>query len=201
MNNTKVWHGFSLDDLFIICRGNAKNINSKKDEGDVSLISAKDNNNGFNKNVIPTSKETIYKNVYTVNNNGNGVCLSYYHEYPLIASSDVTILKPKYDKFCNISVALFITTLIRQQKSKFNYGYKMSESRVKKQKILLPLKQGFDESNNSPTIEDIDFEYMINYINNIITNKKSNYKYKIQNKYNNITYDEQLIKNNGKNLI
>lgn len=135
MNNTKVWHGFSLDDLFIICRGNAKNINSKKDEGDVSLISAKDNNNGFNKNVIPTSKETIYKNVYTVNNNGNGVCLSYYHEYPLIASSDVTILKPKYDKFCNISVALFITTLIRQQKSKFNYGYKMSESRVKKQKI------------------------------------------------------------------
>ena len=161
MNNTKVWHGFSLDDLFIICRGNAKNINSKKDEGDVSLISAKDNNNGFNKNVIPTSKETIYKNVYTVNNNGNGVCLSYYHEYPLIASSDVTILKPKYDKFCNISVALFITTLIRQQKSKFNYGYKMSESRVKKQKILLPLKQGFDESNNSPTIEDIDFEYMI----------------------------------------
>jgi hypothetical protein len=94
----------------------------------------------------------------------------------------VTILKPKYDKFCNISVALFITTLIRQQKSKFNYGYKMSESRVKKQKILLPLKQGFDESNNSPTIEDIDFEYMINYINNIITNKKSNYKYKIQNK-------------------
>jgi len=39
MNNTKVWHGFSLDDLFIICRGNAKNINSKKDEGDVSLIS------------------------------------------------------------------------------------------------------------------------------------------------------------------
>ena len=140
MNNTKVWHGFSLDDLFIICRGNAKNINSKKDEGDVSLISAKDNNNGFNKNVIPTSKETIYKNVYTVNNNGNGVCLSYYHEYPLIASSDVTILKPKYDKFCNISVALFITTLIRQQKSKFNYGYKMSESRVKKQKILLPGK-------------------------------------------------------------
>ena len=69
----------------------------------------------------------------------------------------------------------------------------MSESRVKKQKILLPLKQGFDESNNSPTIEDIDFEYMINYINNIITNKKSNYKYKIQNKYNNITYDEQLV--------
>lgn len=34
---------------------------------------------------------------------------------------------------------------------------------------------------------------MINYINNIITNKKSNYKYKIQNKYNNITYDEQLV--------
>ena len=64
---------------------------------------------------------------------------------------------------------------------------------LEKQKILLPLKQGFDESNNSPTIEDIDFEYMINYINNIITNKKSNYKYKIQNKYNNITYDEQLV--------
>ena len=32
---------------------------------------------------------------------------------------------------------------------------------LEKQKILLPLKQGFDESNNSPTIEDIDFEYMI----------------------------------------
>lgn len=198
MNNTKIWHGFSLDDLFIICRGNAKNINSKKDEGDISLISAKDNNNGFNKNVIPTSKETIYKNVYTINNNGNGVCLSYYHEYPFIASSDVTILKPKYDKFCNINVALFITTLIRQQKSKFNYGYKMSESRVKKQKILLPLKQKFDGTNNAPTIKDIDFEYMINYINNIITNKKANYKEKIQNKYKDIIYDEQLVSLNKK---
>lgn len=61
MNNTKVWHGFSLDDLFIICRGNAKNINSKKDEGDVSLISAKDNNNGFNKNVFQLQKKQYIK--------------------------------------------------------------------------------------------------------------------------------------------
>lgn len=188
MNNIKKWHEFSLDDLFLICRGNAKNINKKEDMGTVSLISAKDNNNGFNKNVIPTSKETIYKDVYTVNNNGNGVCLSYYHEYQFVASSDVTILEPKYEEFCDISIALFVNTMIRQQKSKFNYGYKMSESRVKKQKILLPLK----ENCKSPSIDSIDFEFMKDYINHIIFQKELIYTSNIYEMYKSLTYDKNL---------
>lgn len=65
MNNTKVWHGFSLDDLFIICRGNAKNINSKKDEGDVSNIND-DFDRNENNSIISTDCIKFWNKLFSV---------------------------------------------------------------------------------------------------------------------------------------
>lgn len=175
MNNVE-WKAFYIDELFSIKRGNAKDIGNKMEGGNISLISAIDSNNGLSKIITPSNKETIYKNVYTVNNNGNGVCLAYFHPYSFIATSDVTILKPKFDELIDLDVAHFIITMIQQQKSKYNYGYKMSNDRMKKQAILLP------SINNQP-----DYAFMKNYIMKIRENKTAKYIEFAKNKINHIS--------------
>lgn len=183
MNNVE-WKAFYIDELFSIKRGNAKDIGNKMEGGNISLISAIDSNNGLSKIITPSNKETIYKNVYTVNNNGNGVCLAYFHPYSFIATSDVTILKPKFDELIDLDVAHFIITMIQQQKSKYNYGYKMSNDRMKKQAILLP------SINNQP-----DYAFMKNYIMKIRENKTAKYIEFAKNKINHISIG------GGSNLI
>lgn len=152
--NSVSWNKFPLGDLFNIERGSAKNITTKINGNNVALISAIDKNNGLFMFANAAPNEKIYKNVYTVNNNGNGVCLSFYHKYTIESSSDVSILIPKDSRLEDEDVALFITTVIKQQKSKYNYGYKMSNPRMAKQMILLPV----DSHNN------INFIFIKKYI-------------------------------------
>ena len=154
------WKDFEIQEIFDVKRGNAKDITKRKFEGDIALISATDKNNAFYDFVIPKENEPIYKNTITIHNNGNGVGLAFYHSYNFIATSDVTILIDKTKKI-NKDVADFIITILQQQKEKYCYGYKLSNERLKKQKILLPIKE-----NN-----EINYKYMENYIK-CITNKK-----------------------------
>ena len=131
------WGIFTIGNLFNVERGNAKDIRNNVTNGEIVLVSAIDNNNGFYKTVAARN-EKVFENAITVNNNGNGVCLAYYHNYKFVASSDVTVLTPKFEVRLNRYIAYFIITVIRQQKSKYNYGYKMSNQRMEKQTILLP---------------------------------------------------------------
>ena len=110
------WKEFKIGELFTPERGNAKDISNKKDGEKVALISAMDNNNGFNKIVNPERKEKVFKNTYAINNNGNGLCLTYYHKYSFIATTDVTILHCKNKQLENEYIAQFIITSIKLQK-------------------------------------------------------------------------------------
>lgn len=136
--NDREWIEIEIGTLFDIKRGNAKNVINKT-SGKTALITAIDSKNGLSACIVEDKNEHIYKRVYTVNNNGNGVCLAYWHNYSFVCSSDVTVLTPKYDNLCNQHIAHFIITMIRGQKAKFNYGYKMSNDRMRKQKIMLPV--------------------------------------------------------------
>jgi len=137
------WKEMRVGEVFsYIKRGDAKNIakREKTSEG-VALISAKDRNNGFNFATQPNNNETIYKDVLTINNNGSVGC-SYYHPYNFIATSDVTILKTSE----NISkhAKIFITRVLSKFSEKYAYGYKISNDRLKKQPIMLPIDSSGD---------------------------------------------------------
>ena len=136
---SREWKPIPIGYLFNIKRGNAKNIKQKGDNGSVALVSAIDKNNGLLKTTMAEENERICRQVYTINNNGNGVCLAYYHKYDFIASSDVSVLEPKFEELKDEYIAHFIVTMVRQQKSKYNYGYKMSNTRMNRQAILLPV--------------------------------------------------------------
>lgn len=158
------WKDFEIQEIFDVTRGNAKDVTKREFGGEIALVSATDKNNAFYGFVTPKNNETIYQNTMTIHNNGNGVGLTFYHNYKFIATSDVTILLDKTDKV-NKEVAEFIIAILQQQKEKYCYGYKLSNERLKKQKILLPIKED----------GTIYFEFMESYIIKIKEEKLKKY--------------------------
>ena len=136
--NSVKWEPVKISSIFHVRRGNAKNISKKTENGQVALLSAKDSNNAYNFSVKKEKKETSAKDCITINNNGS-VAYAFYHPYEFISTSDVTILTSKE----NISkeAKMFVVTILNKLKVKYSYGYKMSNDRIKQQKIMLPIDE------------------------------------------------------------
>jgi hypothetical protein len=132
------------------------------DLGKTPFIGSTDSNNGIT-NWIKTINSTLDRNVLGVNYNGS-VVESFYHNYECVFSDDVKRLHLK-----NISdnkyVLLFFSTIIKQQKIKYTYGYKFNGYRMARQKILVPINE-----QGQP-----DYEYMEQYIKNMMLNKYNLY--------------------------
>ena len=84
--------------------------------------------------------------------NGNGVAEAFYQPEAFFASDDVNVLYPLLEM--NEYVALFICTVIRREKYRFNYGRKWELERMKALTISLPA-----EANEEP-----DWKYMRSFI-------------------------------------
>ena len=180
------WQNFEIQSIFDVIRGNAKDVTKREIGGDIALVTATDKNNAFYDFVTPKSNETIYKNTITIHNNGNGVGLAFYHEYKFIATSDVTILIDKTNKI-NKEMAEFIISMLQQQKEKYCYGYKLSNQRLKKQKILLKIKED----------GTIHYQYMNKYIKTIRENILRKYEESIQREKEHL---KKLRINNSKEI-
>jgi hypothetical protein len=74
-------------------------------------------------------------NTIGVNRNGS-VGEAYYQPVPFCSTEDVHIFTPKF--LMNKYIALFLVTLIRQEKYRFNYGRKWGLDRMRSSKIRLP---------------------------------------------------------------
>lgn len=163
--SAKEWSEFFIDDIFIIKSGK-RLTKAEMKKGDTPFIGASDSNNGIT-NFISNTNASIDKNILGVNYNGS-VVENFYHPYKAIFSDDVKRLSFK-NTDGNEFLYLFVKTIILKQKSKFQYAYKFNETRMIRQKILLPIN-----SKNEP-----DYEYMGNYIKKIEFDKLSQYlKYK-----------------------
>lgn len=140
------WGEFFIEELFFSSRGNAINLSSRnmdeKLENSYAVISAKDSNNGISGFSKAMKNEKIYNGVITINNNGS-VGYSYFHKYNFIASSDVTILTPRNNNInLSKSTLIFITECLQRiAKDKFAYGYKASNNRLNRTKIMLPVDE------------------------------------------------------------
>ena len=139
-NNVKIetqdWREFLYKDLFVIKKGQ-RLVKSNLKLGDTPFISAIDSNNGLRQRI--SAKGIHPAGVITVNYNGNGVAEAYYQPEAFFASDDVNVLYPRfgYDEF----IAMFLCTLIRMEKYRFNYGRKWKLERMNEAVIRLPAKQ------------------------------------------------------------
>ncbi len=150
--NIQKWKYFSFSDLFYIQKG--KSTVGKNIQGDIPLVSAINSNNGVIGHIFPVD-EPFPANAIAVPMNGVSAGEAYYQRVPFYATTDVNILIPKVT--IDPHAALFICTIIRQEKFRFSYGRKWSKGKMETDKIKLP----------STEIGIPDFEYMANYIKSL----------------------------------
>lgn len=146
----KEWGEFEIKEIFTIKSGKRLTKADMK-KGVKPFIGATDSNNGITEFVSNTNKSEDC-NVLGVNYNGS-VVENFYHPYTALFSDDVKRLSLKTENG-NKYLFLFLKTQIIKQKQKYQYGYKFNETRMNKQKIMLPIN-----ANQQP-----DYEYMKNYI-------------------------------------
>jgi hypothetical protein len=149
------WRTFTYDDIFLIQRGQPLYKKNLKN-GPYPYISATSINNGVNS----------YCSEF--NQSGNAITLAYdgsigesfFQKSNFFASEKIAVLrvKPEWCISLNASIAMFLITIIKKEKFRFNYGLKWAiNSRMKKTKINLPV-----DFTGKP-----DWDFMCNYISSL----------------------------------
>jgi hypothetical protein len=147
--STDSWGSFKLGELFDIRKGK-RLTKANQTPGDTIFIGAIDGNNGVSGRV---GQPAIHDGkTITVNYNGNGVADAFYQPEPFWASDDVNVLYPTFEM--SPFVALFLCTIIRKEKFRFNYGRKWHLERMERSEIRLPVTDA-----GAP-----DWEFMEKYV-------------------------------------
>lgn len=147
--NEVEWDNFKLGDIAYVNGGKDLPKYNRK-AGNTPFIGSSALNNGITDFIdIKLSNTKVAKQCIGINRNGS-VGYSFYHPYYAYYSGDTrfikTIVKNKYAN-------LFLSEIIKSQRGKYAYGYKMGTQRIKKQIIKLPI------SNNQP-----DYNFMEQYM-------------------------------------
>ena len=153
--NEKIWRAFLIGDLFKLETGKSKGLNHlTEDAGGVPYLGATNRNNGVLTFVKPVENLIQRGNCIAFIRNGEGsIGYSVYKREDFIATSDITC---GYADFLNEFVGMFITTVADKVRGKYNFNYKRSETRLKGERLMLPVTDG-----GAP-----DFDYMAAYVKN-----------------------------------
>jgi restriction endonuclease S subunit len=147
----KEWREFNVLSYFTPKRGRENDMSSLAN-GDTILISAKKVNNGLKSFVCVPDERLHDGHTITLNNDGDGGAgLAYYQPFPFALDAHVTSLRPNVQM--SKYTLLFIASAITKQGERYGHGHSISDTRLRKIKIMLPVK-----SDDLP-----DWEYMDRY--------------------------------------
>jgi hypothetical protein len=149
--NTSQWKPFKYDKLFDIKKGD-RIISEDMRPGKTPCVRAIDSNNGVSDYIDIEPNHS--QNTITVNYDGS-IAEAFYQPKPYFALDTENILYPKFE--LNPFIAMFLVTLIKKEKYRFNYGRKWKLERMNESIIKLPV-----EKNNEP-----DWQFMENYIKSL----------------------------------
>lgn len=145
------WEVFEMENIFEFKQGKSKGLNHLKIGGTIPYLGAKYNNNGVLAFVDSTNNVISKGNCISFIRNGEGsMGYSIYKKEDHIATSDIT---NGYNKYLNKYNGQFISTMSNLVRGKYNFGYKRSLTRLKKEQIKLP------SINNQP-----DYNFMEQYM-------------------------------------
>ena len=165
------WEEFLFDEIFDIKKGFYNKKPEHFEEGYIRFLGATDKNNGIteyysldeikntpkssnSKKNAPLTQKLFPPHALCVTNNGS-VGFAYYQDEEFTCSHDVNPLYIKDGQF-NKFTALFVATVIKQDRYRWAYGRKWRPIRMVKSKLKLPSKNG------KP-----DWEFMENYIKSL----------------------------------
>lgn len=145
---TSEWQPFKLSNIFSLRKGK-RLTKANMTIGNIPFIGATDSKNGITAMIGQTPIHD--GNTISVSYNGS-VAEAFYQPTPFWATDDVNVLYPNFDM--TPAVALFLCTVIRQEKYRFNYGRKWHLERMEQSVIKLPTDQAWQP----------DWDFMENYI-------------------------------------
>lgn len=145
------WKYFTYEQLFIVRKGQ-RLTNAQLKDGSTPFLRAISSNNGISRyvDVEPNHVE----NTITVNYDGS-IGETFYQPTKYFAIDSVNVLYPRFE--LNVYIAMFLITLIKLEKYRYNYGRKWHKERMEKSIIKLPVNQ-----DNEP-----DWKFMENYIKSL----------------------------------
>ena len=154
--NKNNWQEFEFDDIFTISRGK-RLVKIDQVGGEIAYISSSKQNNGVDNYILPPDFMIIYQNALTLSNSGSvGYC--FYHPYKFVASDHCTVINIKDENIkLDNYISLFLKPIIESMKGKYNFAREINNERLRKEKILLPVKD--DKS--------LDWGFMKNYIKDL----------------------------------
>jgi len=149
----KKWGEFQMDYLFNFKKGK-RLVKADMQPGKTNFIGAISTNNGIRQLI---DEEPLHNGeCITVNYNGS-VGEAFYQENPFWASDDVNVLYPKNWWKINRYIAMFLITVIKENRYLYSYGRKWTLDKMKESVIKLPKTK-----NGSP-----DWAYMEKYIKSL----------------------------------
>lgn len=147
-----IWKAFRYDGIFHIKKGRRLTKGAMA-KGNTPFIGAVDSNNGHRQYI--NAEPDHPKNVITVNYNGS-VAEAFYQSAPFRASDDVNVLYPNNFELTSY-IAMFLCSLIRKERFRFNYGRKWHLERMRESIIRLPVTKSGDP----------DWNFIENYIKSL----------------------------------
>lgn len=143
LENTEFWKEFTLQELFDIRKGQ-RLTKANMTPGNTPYIGASDTKNGLTARI---GQNPIHSGgTISVSYNGS-VAEAFYQPHPYWATDDVNVLYPKGFELTP-AIALFICTIIRMEKYRFNYGRKWHLERMRDSVIKLPITPSGDPNFN-----------------------------------------------------
>lgn len=159
----KKWKEFFISEFFDLPKRGKRIVSKNYIEGKIPVVSSAGGNNGVIGFAGNTDSIRIYENCLSVANGGVSAGYAYYHPYKFIATDHVTHFK---GLFLNSYHYLFLSTIIKKQmRKKYGFSREITDKRLKREKLFVPVN----------TDGDPDYDYMEQYIKNLMIEKYSNY--------------------------
>ena len=158
--DTSLWKWFKLEEVFSLYRGK-RNKSLDRIKGNIEYYSASNKNNALTDKISNPFFIDKNKIIFTT----FGDCFYVSNEFT--ASDEIMILEFKKTVLTK-EIALFLISILKKLKWKYNFGRKAFSNKLKKEFIKLPIND-----NGEP-----DFQFMEDYIKNLA--KKINYNEKNQ---------------------
>ena len=154
--------------------------------GIVPYVSSTANNNGVDAYIEATKGTRVFENCISLANSGS-VGTAFYEPFAFVASDHVTSLKRE-----NTSqyVYLFLTAVLEQQKSNFDFNREINDLRIKKMRIMLPV-----DDNDEP-----DYQFMEDYMKELMVAKRKQYQEYVEQRLVELGIDVKNTKVGGYNL-
>ena len=148
--SNKQWKEFSIESIFQEIQRGKRLKTANHIAGSFPYVSSTKRNNGVDAFVGNTNNVRMFSNCLSLANSGSvGSC--FYQPFEFVASDHVTKLKSSN---ANKYTYIFISILASRLGAKYSFNLEMSDTRIKREKILLPVNEH----------QEPDYLYMQNFV-------------------------------------